>query len=123
MILNLEARIDPSNVPSYVTWLIDRKDYDYGRLGVLVQALGEFHKEAQLYDVLAKWPNPGDLSKLGDVWFRPALGTFRKDPRFIQVMARTPVLKYWKSSGHWPDFCYAPDLPYDCKKEAAKLNT
>ena len=26
-----------------------------------------------------------------------------------------------EGAGHWPDFCSEPDLPYDCKAEAAKL--
>jgi len=28
---------------------------------------------------------------------------------------------YWRKSGKWPDFCFDPKLPYDCKVEAAKL--
>lgn len=28
---------------------------------------------------------------------------------------------YWRKSGKWPDFCFRPDLPYDCKAEAARL--
>jgi hypothetical protein len=31
------------------------------------------------------------------------------------------LLDYWRASGKWPDFCFEPDLPYDCKAEAAKL--
>ena len=50
----------------------------------------------------------------------PAFRTFRYDPRFMRFVARTEVLDYWRSSGHWPDFCREPDLPYDCEAEAAK---
>jgi hypothetical protein len=28
---------------------------------------------------------------------------------------------YWRESGHWPDFCSEPGLPYDCKVEAQGL--
>jgi hypothetical protein len=28
---------------------------------------------------------------------------------------------YWRSTGQWPDFCSAPNLPYDCRAEVAKL--
>ena len=35
---------------------------------------------------------------------------------------RVGLLQFWQSSGKWPDFCFDPDLPYDCKKEAAKLS-
>ena len=30
-------------------------------------------------------------------------------------------LEYWRKYGIWPDFCSKPDLPYDCKAEAAKI--
>lgn len=39
----------------------------------------------------------------------------------VRVMWRTPLLRYWRTTGAWPDFCYQPDLPYVCKEEAAKL--
>ena len=60
-------------------------------------------------------------SKEYSVLFRPAFREFRHDPRFLQVVKRTGVLAYWQQSGKWPDFCGDPDLPYDCKAEAAKL--
>jgi hypothetical protein len=117
----LEARIDPAKVGPYIAWLTERRDYDFGRLGVLTQAFGQFHRENELYAMLFTWPNPGDLAKMDDLWFRPQLKQFRRDPRFMLVMARTPLLNYWRTSGSWPDFCFDPDLPYDCKKEAAKF--
>ncbi|MEO5809022.1 MAG: hypothetical protein ABIR51_02940, partial [Sphingomicrobium sp.] len=55
------------------------------------------------------------------VMMQPAFRAFRRDPRFIALAGRTNILAYWRSSGNWPDFCNEPDLPYDCKAEAAKL--
>ena len=46
-----------------------------------------------------------------DVW---------RDPRAMAGAAHVGLLHYWKASGSWPDFCFDPTLPYDCKKEAAK---
>jgi len=46
-----------------------------------------------------------------------------RDPRFMKLAARAGLVDYWKTSGHWPDFCSMPDLPYDCRKEAARLAT
>jgi hypothetical protein len=86
-----------------------------------MQAFAQFHRENQLYDIVLHWRNPGEFADLEDVWFRPALQEFRRDPRFMQLAARSPLLNYWRSTGKWPDFCSEPDLPYDCKKEAAKL--
>ena len=45
----------------------------------------------------------------------------RKDPRFMQLAARIGLVDYWRSSGHWPDFCDDPALPYNCRLEAEKL--
>ena len=39
----------------------------------------------------------------------------------MQLAARSGLIGYWRETGKWPDFCFDPDLPYDCKKEAAKL--
>jgi hypothetical protein len=52
--------------------------------------------------------------------FSPLTQPMRRDPRFIALMGRLGVLDYWRTSGHWPDFCAEPGLPYDCKMEAAK---
>jgi len=45
----------------------------------------------------------------------------RKDPRFMQLAAHIGLVDYWRSSGHWPDFCADPALPYNCRAEAEKL--
>ena len=45
----------------------------------------------------------------------------RRDPRFMLLMQRFGLVDYWRSTGHWPDFCSEPGLPYDCKAVAAKL--
>lgn len=119
--LFLEARSDPTKVDSYVSWLLNRKDVDVGRLGVMIQGLATFHREQDLYRVLLSWPQQTQFAAMGDIWFRPALHEFRRDPRFIRFASRTPLLRYWRTTGNWPDFCYEPGLPYDCKKAAAKL--
>jgi hypothetical protein len=53
--------------------------------------------------------------------FRPTLNRLREKPRFLQIAKLYGLLDYWRTSGNWPDFCSEPDLPYDCKVEAAKL--
>jgi hypothetical protein len=45
----------------------------------------------------------------------------RSDPRFMPLAVKFGFAAYWRSTGHWPDFCKAPDLPYDCKAEVEKL--
>jgi hypothetical protein len=56
------------------------------------------------------------------LFFTPA-APMRRDPRFIKLAARLGLVDYWRTTGHWPDFCSDPSLPYNCKAEAAKLTT
>jgi hypothetical protein len=39
----------------------------------------------------------------------------------MPLMKKLGLVDYWRTSGHWPDFCSEPGLPYDCKVEAAKF--
>ena len=55
------------------------------------------------------------------VYFTPWVRPFRADPRFMHVARGLGLTDYWSKSGKWPDFCFEPGLPYDCKAEAAKL--
>jgi hypothetical protein len=45
----------------------------------------------------------------------------RRDSRFIKLAAKFGLIDYWRESGHWPDYCSEPGLPYDCKTEADKV--
>lgn len=117
----LQARIDPSpakidGAVNSARALVDR----YGDLGFLIQALGEFGREEELYGTLERWDAPLDPT-LGHVLFRPALRRFRQDARFMRVAARFGFVDLWAKTGKWPDFCFEPNMPYDCKAEAAKL--
>ena len=129
MQLFIQARANPTqeNIEKLTSFYKDRykdrlKDPLIGTpsLFMLSQAFGPFHRENELYDIALHWPTPHDLAGQTDTWFRPALHDFRRDPRFMQLAAHTPLLRYWRTTGNWPDFCSEPDLPYDCKKEAAK---
>ncbi len=53
--------------------------------------------------------------------FQPETEPLRRDPRFMSLAARFGLVKYWRSSGQWPDFCSNPKLPYDCRQVAAKV--
>jgi hypothetical protein len=86
------------------------------------QPYGELGREDDLYKLIFRLPASEDISALSGVIFRPALRKFRHDPRFMIVAKRVGLLDYWTKSGKWPDFCFDPDQPYDCKAEAAKLS-
>lgn len=128
LLLFLKARANPSknNIDKLFAFYSDRLTADPASrpsLHILMQAYGQFHRENDLYAIMLHWPDQAELATNEEVWFRPALHQFRRDPRFMQVAARSPLLRYWRSTGNWPDFCKEPDLPYDCRKEAAKYPT
>ena len=52
--------------------------------------------------------------------FFKSSGAMRRDPRFMRLAARIGLVDYWRTSGHWPDFCSEADLPYDCRAEAER---
>ena len=92
-----------------------------GTLFNLIQTLGAFGREEEAFAILLDEKHPIDAESVLVVIFRPALHKLRRDPRFMRVAKRIGLLDYWEASGKWPDLCYEPDLPYDCKAEAAKL--
>jgi len=120
----LRARIDPT--PANVDRAIKDAQSWYEKAPTsiyhLVQVLGTFGRNDQLFSILSTWPHPDKVSYVLDGLFRPALGNFHRDPRMMEVSKRLGLLDYWKKTGNWPDFCSDPDLPYDCKNEAARLN-
>lgn len=117
----LAARLDPS--PANVDMAIAEAKVQVGNdpraYGYLAQVLAEFGHEEQLFELLGRL-NRQQLGD-GDIFFRPAFHRFRNDPRFMKVAKRLNLIDYWQKTGKWPDFCFEPELPYDCRVEAAKL--
>jgi len=124
----LRTRADPTpaNVDRFIALLhelYNRRGLSAGDIAGHAQTYGELHRENDLYDLISRLPPNEDISLLSEVVFRPALHKFRQDARFMGVAKRIGLVDYWTRSGNWPDFCFTdPDQPYDCKKEAAKLN-
>lgn len=122
---SVEARVDPSPAEIERAIAIARILYESFAGGIFhyAQVLGTFGREEQLFGILLNWQHPDKVNYVTDVLFRPTLRKFRQDPRMLQVAKRVGLLNYWISTGQWPDFCRDPDLPYDCKAEAAKLSS
>lgn len=118
----LEARADPT--PTKVAAALEDGRRAYARQPDLIfhvaMACGEFNREMELLDLLLKVPL-ADAIWTSDVMYRPMLAEFWHDPRSHLYAKRIGLLQYWRRSGQWPDFCFEPDLPYDCKNEAARL--
>ncbi len=73
---------------------------------------GDVHRALTALETeLETWPRT-------DKFFRPEFEETRRDPRFMRVAARAGLTDYWLDTGHWPDFCRTPDLPYDCEAVA-----
>lgn len=121
----LEARANPS--PANIERAIRDSRAYFSRnplaIVLLSQTLVAFGREDELYTVLLDGRQPYDSDDLLEVLFRPAFRNFHHDPRMMRVAARLGLLQYWQASGKWPDFCFEPDLPYDCRKEAAAIAT
>jgi hypothetical protein len=84
------------------------------------QALAQFGRKDEAINLMLHYTRLDALGFNAEVLFRPALRDVWRDPRSIAAAAHLGFLRYWEKSGRWPDFCAAPDLPYDCRKEAAK---
>lgn len=96
---------------------------DIDGIAELIFTLGEFDRTDELFNSLVAAKDESQFPYFVEILFRPPLADLRADRRFMQVAAHLGLLDYWRRSGDWPDFCTDPDLPYDCKKEAARLNT
>jgi tetratricopeptide (TPR) repeat protein len=121
----LEARIDPSpaNVAAALNTARKGLDGTSSAIGDYSQTLAAFGRTDELIDFLLALPQAQEIGRFSGVLFRPAFHAFWRDPRSMQIAARFGFVDYWRSSGHWPDFCSWPDLPYDCKAQASKLRS
>jgi DNA-binding winged helix-turn-helix (wHTH) protein/TolB-like protein len=54
------------------------------------------------------------------VLFLSPTAAMRADHRFMPLARKLGYVAYWRATGHWPDFCSEPALPYDCRVEADK---
>lgn len=119
----LEARMDPS--PAKVEAALDgfraRFRRDQGDVPAYVQALGTFGLVDEAFRALESEVALDAMLASAEVLFRPHMRSIRNDPRFIALAAKLGLVQYWEKSGVWADFCSEPQLPYDCKVEAARL--
>lgn len=117
----LQARADPS--PAKVRRAISDAEGLYrmrpNSLQHLIQVYGQFDRNERLREVL-ETADRENVIELVDLTFRTPTADFWNDPRTLRIAKRVGLLDYWRSSGKWPDFCFSPGLPYDCRVEAAK---
>ena len=118
----MKARIDPT--PANIDRAIDEDRKANAQfppfISNLIQSLGYFGRKDEAIDLLLNYRGGELIGFNAEVLFRPALRDVWRDPRSMAAAAHVGLLHYWKVSGNWPDFCFDPTLPYDCKKEATK---
>lgn len=51
-------------------------------------------------------------------FFTTYMAPLRADPRFMTLAKRQGLVRIWRSTGHWPDFCRPPHRPYNCVQTA-----
>ena len=61
-------------------------------------------------------------TETGLLFTKPA-DLMQRDRRFMLLAAKLGLVAYWGSTGHWPDFCAQPELPYNCRTEAARVTS
>ena len=118
----LEARIDPTkaNVDRAIEGLMSAYRADPREPGALAQALGAFGRTEDAIQLLLRYDG-GNSGDGAEMLFRPPMREVRRDPRFMQIARNFGVTDYWMRSGILPDFCFEPGLPYDCKRELARI--
>lgn len=116
----LAARIDPSptKIDDAIAALSASSSNGPQSRNAVLLALGNFGRVDQAYQLMndPKFQPFIDTEAL----FRPDFASVRADPRFMQIAARLGLVRYWRESGYWPDFCVKRQVRYDCKAEAAK---
>lgn len=120
----VDARIDPrqANIEKVLDGFRARYRRDPADIPGYLQALGTFGRVDEAFEVVKPAITLDSMLVSTETLFRPHMRSIRADPRFIGLAKRLKLLDYWQSSGFWPDFCSDPQLPYDCKVEAAKLS-
>ena len=123
-IIYYKARAEPSpaNIAKFKAGVDEfrPKTVTSDQVGWAIQGLGEFGLVDDVYYWLGRL-STDEVASISYILFRPALASVRRDPRFMPLASRIGLVRYWQSSGKWPDFCERPGIPYDCKAEAAHL--
>ena len=116
----IAARLDPTpaKIEDAIAAFNTRWSKSPGGKNVVLLTLGNLGRVDQVYQLLED-PEFQPFVETNAL-FRPDFVGVRADPRFVQVAARLGLVRYWRESGYWPDFCTSEQLKYDCKTEAAK---
>jgi len=99
-------------------WRIARQSRSPGWLVFGAAALGRPDEAFKGMDDIGVVPDRALVGLFTGVLLDPSAAPLRSDPRFWRAAARAGYLDYWRKRGVWPDFCYDPKLPFDCRRAA-----
>jgi DNA-binding winged helix-turn-helix (wHTH) protein/tetratricopeptide (TPR) repeat protein len=113
------ARNDPTRAAEAAAYFVAHAGKDLDFL-LSIEGLAILGRADQAMDVLDH--NVAGLSAgrgATSILFRHAfMKGVLSSPRFMPLAARIGLVRIWRQTGRWPDFCTAPDAPYDCKFRA-----
>jgi tetratricopeptide (TPR) repeat protein len=119
--LLIAARADPRRADEAAAYMLAHAGKDLSLHDAVQGLVGVGHVDQALDLVRNNIPEIAHQRNQMDGFFRPFMARFLASPRFMPLAARIGLVDIWRRSGLWPDFCTAPDRPYDCKAEARKL--
>lgn len=120
--LLIAARADPTKGDPAAAFFIGHAGKDLN-LHAAVQGLVGVGRVDQAFDLIEKnIATFASQRELLDGFFRSFMAKFLASPRFMPLAARLGLVAVWRQTGLWPDFCTAPDAPYDCKARAALVD-
>jgi hypothetical protein len=116
----IAARLDPTSarIDGAVAGLAAQQPNSAQTRNKVLLALANFGRVDEAYQLMDN-PEFGPFIQR-DALFRPDFAGIRAEPRFMRIAARLGLVRYWRQTGYWPDFCSKEQLQYDCKTEAAK---
>lgn len=116
---------DPAKAAAYAAGVVARL-----RAGQLQALAGWYPADMAMEDLIGVGANeaafalarsaPTDTIDTESL-FRANAEGMRRDPRFMPLAAKLGLVDFWRRTGRWPDFCQAPNRPYDCRAVAARL--
>jgi DNA-binding SARP family transcriptional activator/TolB-like protein len=118
--LLIGARADPKQADRAAAYMLAHAGEDLSFHNAVQGLVGIGHVDQALDLVQSNIPRIAGRQDQMDGFFRPFMARFLASPRFMPLAARLGLVDIWRRTGLWPDFCTAPDAPYDCKARAAQ---
>jgi tetratricopeptide (TPR) repeat protein len=106
----------PASLARARTYLLESANGSVVDLKLSISGLAALGLRDDAFQLAGRFqPGPDTVGADSAFLFFMSTAPMRRDPRFMQLAERIGLLKYWRTTGKWPDFCREPGLPYACK--------